>query len=266
MQEEQRNNVLKKDLENQLMSNIRPDEYNFMTEDGFLKSPDEIKQILSAPLDKAYIQDLTDLDPEGGLSLTDKKNMSTNVSKLHAQRVFDEMVGQFKQAGLDEDDIMEHLEANNLTEYMDDFMIRAMGVKPEDITSTSSPLLRAMYKNTYDNTALGSASGYGIDSYRYDDKSKSKGQEKLILKALEKFGKSREGGKNWYFNESDDIKVSQGDDGSWKLTESDFFKDDEFDIEFDKKGPYVSGGTFGKKIYLNNSEQFEDLEDLLELQ
>ena len=261
MRSDHRDTRAKKDLENQLMSNIRPDQYNFLTEDGLLKDPESIKQILSTPLDNAYIQDLEKLDVNGSLSLDDKSRMASNVTKQHSRRVFDEMVGQFKKAGMTQDQIAAHIEANGLTDHMDDFMIRGMGIKPNDVNEDSSPILKALYGTEYDNSRIESAGSYGVDSNRTLNSSRAKTEEKMIMKAMERFGKDNQRNSEWYKDDIDNINIEQDSDGNWSLEEVDMLGNDEFDIKFDRQGPYIVVDK--ENLYLNNPGDYDKLREAM---
>jgi hypothetical protein len=253
-----------------LLGDIRPDSYSIIDpETGMLRDRETVSKILSDPLDKSYIQDVLDRAPD--ISIEEAEKIASNTSRRHAQRLMDSMIGEFSRKGWNKDQIAEHLEAANLTGEMDNYMRRAMGINPDSEAFTAdNPILRALYGSEYDPSAIGSASDYGITSTRHDNKAKSKSQEKALMKAMEKFGKYSKGQSSWMFDDADDISFSQNADGDWTLREQDALFDDEYKIEFDDKGPYVTAGLFqgpggkGSKIYLNNSEQFEDLEDLLE--
>ena len=247
-----------------LLGDIRPDSYSIIDpETGLLRDRETVANILSGPLGKTYIEDVNRLAPD--ISIEKQEQIASDTSRRHGQRVMDSIIGELSKNNMTMDDLATHLEASDLTGNMDDYLRRAMGINPDDeATINANPLLKALYGTIYDQSKIGSASDYGITSTRHDDTSKSKSQENMLMKAMEKFGKYSKDESSWYSDDSDEINISQGSDGSWTLKEKDVLSDDEYKIEFDDKGPFVKSGWAGKKIYLNNSEQFEDLESLLE--
>jgi len=247
-----------------LLGDIRPDSYSIIDpETGLLRDRETVANILSGPLDKTYIKDVLDRAPD--LSVDKAEAIASSTSRRHGQRVMDSIIGDLSKNDMTMDDLATHLESADLTGNMDDYLRRAMGINPDDeATVNSNPLLKAIYGSTYDQSKVGSASDYGITSTRHDDTRKSKSQENMLMQAMEKFGKYSKDESSWYSDDSDDINFSQGSDGSWTLKEKDVLSDDEYKIEFDEKGPFIKSGWAGNKIYLNNSEQFEDLESLLE--
>ena len=256
---------LKKEAAKYMLGQATSNDYTMIDPKTGGLIPENVKSLLSKGLDNTYIQDVLAKFP--GLSADEAEKIAGDAHRRGGQRLQDEMVGRFTKAGWDQDDIQSNIEAAGLTPYMDDYYRRSLGINPDSDSFTPTNTIQEALYNQYKKPEVGPEK---LSSIRYDNKSTSKTEENQLMKALGKFKDYSKFQSSAIFDDVDDVQISQNSKGEWTLREEDAVFDDEYKIEFDDKGPYVTAGLFqgpggkGSKIYLNNTETFEDLEDLLE--
>lgn len=254
---------LERKIGNDLLTQMRPESYQFVNDAGELGDPDSIRQTLTGPLSQAYIENIMAMDPDNKLSVQDKERIAAQVSKSHSTRVYDEMVGQMRNAGWDEDEIDRQIQAAGLGDAMDDFLLRGMGRNSDqDFYSTGVPDDLSNLEST-----LGGAGD--ISTYRHSDKKSDKNKQKLLVNAMDKFKKYAEANDSGWYDSIDEMKINQKSDGSWELIEEDWLNDSNFDISWDDSRPYIENwrgeGRSGKnRLYLDESNDYNNIWKALE--
>jgi len=242
-------NAIQKALDNQMNQKYE----GFGTDNiDIFKDPAVTGEYLTKGLDELYAHNID----VPGATLKQKQDAASQITRGRAQDVLTEMARQFREKGMSQEDISDWLAQNGLTEKMDTFQQIGLGTNPGD------PNTNLLTQATYKSDPL-AEEALGLKSVRWDDSAKSKSDENQIMKAMKKFKDYSKFQSSAIFDDVDDVRISQNSKGEWTLREKDAVFDDEYKISFDDQGPYVKTG-WGNKIYLNNTETFEDLEDLLE--